>query len=224
MRGRAPRGGPLRGRSPARRPPLRGRLRTPSLARRRCPRSTIFWRTKVPFDLSPVVPVPSTPSTRHLRPSGPPSSRFSACEHGRAGKRPNSGKRLRVCDIPQAPCRLVPIADWCRPGISHAGPQLSCECAAGKCRKPAISCQKRHDFASVALAAARDGPCYPVSPRRLSPATARVACPALLHVGLRRACCSRLRWLPLALPSEGAACGAEAARRPASLSLRLPGA
>lgn len=61
MRGWAPRGGPLR-----------GRLRTPSLALRRRPRASIFWRAKVPFGLSPVTPpVPPTPSDP-LRLSSPP--------------------------------------------------------------------------------------------------------------------------------------------------------
>jgi len=177
MCGWASRGGPLRGRPPARRPPLRGRLRTPSLARRRCPRDRLLAREGSLRPLARRPPSLRPPSARHLRPSGPPPSRFSAREYGRAGKRPISGKRLRVCDILQAPCRLVLIADWYRPGILRAGPQLLCECVAGKCRKPAISCQKRRDFAFVTPESACDGPCYLASPRRLSPATARVACP-----------------------------------------------
>lgn len=178
MCGWASRGGPLRGRPPARRPPPSAEGCVLRRSRADGARATVFWRAKVPFDLSPVAP-PSLrpPSARHLRPSGPPPSRFSAREYGRAGKRPISGKRLRVCDILQAPCRLVLIADWYRPGILRAGPQLLCECVAGKCRKPAISCQKRRDFAFVTPESACDGPCYLASPRRLSPATARVACP-----------------------------------------------
>lgn len=227
MRGWASRGGPLRGRPPARRPPpLRGRLRTPSLARRRCPRATIFWRAKVPFDLSPVAPRPFDPPLRPSSPPFRPPALPVLCVRARSGRKTPefwqeiAGLRHSSGALP--PCaysRLMPTRHFARRAAAFVRMHrreksqtrnLLPEKTRFLVRDPRLRLRRPVLSRLSASAFACDGPrCVPRAPPRwpaprllLPPAVA----PACVAFG------------------GGAACGAEAERRPASLSLRLPGA
>ncbi len=210
MRGRAPRGGPLRGRPPARRSLLRGRLRTPSLALDHllAHEGSLRPLARHPPSLPPVIsalPAPALPVLCVRARSGGKTPEFW---QEVAGLRHSSGA-LPPC----AYSRLVPTRHFARRAAAFARMRrremsqtrnLLPEKTRFRVRDPRLRLRRPVLSRLSASAFACDGPrCVPRAPPRW-PA------PRLL--------------LPPALPLEGAACGAEAARRPVSLSLRLPGA
>lgn len=227
MRGWASRGGPLRGRPPARRPPpsaegcvLRrsradGARARPSSGARRFPSTS-----------RPSPPVPSTPPLRPSSPPFRPPALPVLCVRARSGRKTPefwqeiAGLRHSSGALP--PCaysRLMPTRHFARRAAAFVRMHrreksqtrnLLPEKTRFLVRDPRLRLRRPVLSRLSASAFACDGPrCVPRAPPRwpaprllLPPAVA----PACVAFG------------------GGAACGAEAERRPASLSLRLPGA
>lgn len=226
MRGRAPRGGPLRGGPPARRPPP-PRKAAYSVARAQTvpARDHLLAREG---SLRPLARRPPSlrppPSARHLRPSGPPALPVLCVRARSGGKTPEFWQEiagLRHSSGALPPCaysRLVPTRHFARRAAAFVRMRrreksqtrnLLPEKTRFRVRDPRLRLRRPVLSRLSAPAFACDGPrCVPRAPPRW-PAPRLLLPPAVA---------------PACVAFGGAACGAEAEWRPASLSLRLPGA